>query len=93
MCMFYRLVVGAQLIVLILLQFGLWAGEGSLPYVWDLQTQIEAQEQANEVLLSRNQQLTGEILALKEGKSAIEERARLDLGMIKEGETFYFIYE
>jgi cell division protein FtsB len=61
--------------------------------VWDLHKALEAQRQTNQRLQNRNRALEAEVKDLKTGLEAIEERARLELGMIKQGETFYQIVE
>lgn len=76
-------------VLLVLLQFRLWVGDGSVAEVWGLRQQVEAQRTENAALRERNQALEAEVLDLKTGLAAIEERARSELGMIKEGETFY----
>ena len=81
------------LVLLLMLQYRLWVGDGSLAEVWDLYQQVETQRDENQRLLERNQALEAEVQDLKQGLEAIEERAREELGMIKEGETFYQIIE
>lgn len=81
------------LLILLGLQFRLWVGAGSWADVAALSDKIELQAQKNESLHSRNQLLEGEIISLKSGLDAIEERARNDLGMIKRDETFYLIVD
>jgi len=83
----------ALLILLVLLQYRLWVGDGSLAEVWRLHGQVEAQKAENERLRERNQALDAEVQDLKQGQAAIEERAREELGMIREDETFYQIVE
>jgi cell division protein FtsB len=75
-------------VLLVLLQYRLWVGDGSVAEVWGLRQQVEAQRSENAVLRERNQALEAEVLDLKTGLAAIEERARSELGMIKDGETF-----
>lgn len=75
--------------LLSLLQYRLWQGDNNFSEYVVLQTQIAAQEQSNDKLIARNQILKEEIIDLKSGTEAIEERARNELGMVKEGETFY----
>ena len=77
----------------VLLQYRLWVGDGSLAEVWDLYQQVETQKQENQRLRERNQTLEAEVQDLKQGLEAIEERAREELGMIKDGETFFQIVE
>jgi cell division protein FtsB len=80
----------AILIVLILvLQVRLWYGEGSYLQVRSLEKEVAKQEAHAEGLRERNQTLEAEVLDLKKRLSAIEERARTDLGMVRQGETFY----
>ncbi len=86
--------IGIVLIILLLgLHFRLWVGEGSLAEVWAMKSKIVEQEQHNDQLKLRNELLKAEVADLKRGLEAIEERARMDLGMIKEGETFYRLVE
>lgn len=82
------------LIALLLgLQYRLWYGEGGLREQSRLQRLVEQQVQRNTQLQERNQALADDVAELKTGTLGIEERAREDLGMIKEGETFYMILE
>ena len=81
------------LIVLVLLQYRLWVGDGSLAEVWQLHRQVENQKAENARLEERNQALDAEVQDLKQGQTAIEERAREELGMIRKNETFYQIIE
>ncbi len=80
-------------ILLILLQYRLWFGNGSLTEVHHLQDQISKVEQENISLKERNLSLAAEVHDLKEGHDAIEERARSEMGMIKHDETFYQIVD
>ncbi|MFZ6045005.1 cell division protein FtsB [Pseudomonas sp. CR3202] len=84
-------------VVLILLlsglQYRLWVGDGSLAQVKELQQQIAEQKGENERLLERNRILEAEVLELKKGMETVEERARHELGMVKDGETLYQIAE
>ena len=77
------------LLLLAGLQYRLWVGHGSLAQVTDLTQQIADQRAENEILLERNRVLDAEVLELKKGMETVEERARHELGMIKEGETLY----
>ncbi|MDH5229602.1 MAG: cell division protein FtsB [Gammaproteobacteria bacterium] len=77
----------------LVLQFALWFGEGSLPRLWDLEQLINGQQMENQTLAKRNQALEAEVLDLKSGLDAIEERARSELGMIRKGEIFYQVIE
>jgi len=71
------------------LQYELWLGTGGLMAIWHLEHALKVQEDENEVLKDRNDALAAEVVDLKEGLAAIEERARSELGMIKEKESFY----
>jgi cell division protein FtsB len=79
--------------LLLLLQYPLWIGKGSWLKVWDLNRQLEAQQQVNLQTKTRNAVLDAEVIDLKQGTAAIEERARSELGMIKRDEVFYQIVE
>jgi cell division protein FtsB len=83
----------ALLLILLVLQFRLWVGDGSLAELRQLEAQVEVQQLENEELRKRNEMLESEVLDLKNGLEAVEERARSELGMVKEGETFYLIVE
>jgi len=88
-----RWLIGLLVLLLVLLQYRLWVGDGSLAEVWGLYQQVEAQRDENRRLRERNQALEAEVTDLKQGLDAIEERAREELGMVKDGETFYQIIE
>ena len=77
------------LIVLVLLQYRLWFGQGGMREVGRLRAEIAAQRDENETLRERNRTLAAEVQDLKKGTTAIEERARTDLGMVGKSETFY----
>ena len=83
-----RILVAILLILLLLLQYDLWVGDGSLATVWHLQKEVDTQQLENTYLEERNEALAAEVKDLKTGLAAIEERARNDLGMVKEGETY-----
>lgn len=77
------------LVLLVLLQYRLWFGQGSMREVDRLRAEIAAQRDENASLRERNRTLAAEVQDLKKGTVAIEERARTDLGMIGKGETFF----
>jgi len=81
------------LLLLGYLQYKLWFGEGSLQEVRELQQAVEQQREENLQLRERNDALDAEVRDLQQGLDAIEEHAREDLGMVKEGETFYQVVE
>ncbi len=73
------------------LQWRLWAGPDGVPQVLELRRAIEAQRQRNAELAERNRALAAEVRDLKHGLTAVEERARQELGMIRRDETFFRI--
>lgn len=75
------------------LQARLWIGEGSLAHVNALEDRVQRQQSANESKTQRNRILRAEIRDLKSGLGAIEEKARSELGLIKEGETFFMLVD
>lgn len=77
------------IVLLVVLQQRLWSGDGGVIDLLNLNHQITQQKSENEALLERNEALQAEVEDLKTGVAAIEERARSELGMIKENETFY----
>lgn len=80
-------------VLIVLLQYPLWLGKGSWPRVWDLEKQLEGQRIANQALEDRNNQLAAEVRDLKTGYDALEERARYELGMIRQDEVFIQVME
>lgn len=88
-----RAVTLILVVLLLLLQYPMWLGKGSWLKVWDLNRQVEAQQQINQQTRARNALLDAEVRDLKQGTAAIEERARSELGMIKRDEVFYQILE
>jgi cell division protein FtsB len=74
--------------LIILLQYPLWLGKGGWLRVWDVDRQLQAQREVNQKLEERNAGLDAEVRDLKSGSDAIEERARYELGLIKQGEIF-----
>jgi cell division protein FtsB len=88
-----RKLVILLVLVLVYLQYKLFFGEGSLQDVWELHQEVEFQGQENIELRERNAALEAEVQDLQQGLDAIEEHAREDLGMVKEGETFYQVVE
>jgi cell division protein FtsB len=84
-----RVVTYILLVLLLLLQYPLWLGKGSWLKVWEMGQQVEAQKQTNEQTQKRNAALDAEVRDLKTGTDAIEERARSELGMVKQREIFF----
>lgn len=83
----------ALLALILLLQYPLWLGKGSWLKVWEMRRQLAEQRLANAALAARNAQLAAEVNDLKTGYSAIEARARFELGMIKPDEIFFQVME
>jgi len=79
------------LILLAMLQYKLWLGEGGFTDVKRLEQKVAEQEQENALLQQRNLELEAEVADLREGVEAIEERARSELGMVQEEEEFYLV--
>jgi cell division protein FtsB len=71
-----------------LIQFPLWFGKGSWLRVLEVDRQLAAQKEVNAKLLARNGAMDAEVRDLKQGLDAIEERARSELGMVKQDEVF-----
>lgn len=82
----------ATLVVLLLaLQYKLWIDDDGVREVWRLNKEVEAHKREIAILRERNNALAAEVIDLKSGLGAVEERARSDLGMIRSGETFYHL--
>ena len=88
-----RLIVYGLAAVLVLLQWPLWFGNGGAWRVWQLSREIAAQQEENARLRERNRALAAEVVDLKSGLAAVEERARIELGMVKQGETFFHVID
>ncbi len=86
-----RRLMALLLAALAVLQFELWVSEDGLREVWQLEDEVEAQTSENEQLAGRNAELEAEVRDLKQGLSAVEERARHELGMVRPDETFFQI--
>ena len=80
-------------ILIALLQYPLWLGKGSWLRVWNVNQQIAEQKEKNTSYKQRNETLNAEVRDLKQANAAIEERARSELGMIKEDEVFYQVID
>ncbi len=83
-----RLITISLVLLLALIQHPLWLGKGGWLRVWDLDQQVNEALDKNIVLKARNDKLESEVHDLQDGTGAIEERARTELGMIKESEIF-----
>lgn len=83
-----RLITLALAALLILIQYPLWFGKGGWLKVADLEAQVEQAQQKNDELKARNAKLDSEVRDLRDGTGSVEERARYELGMIKQNEVF-----
>ncbi|MBL8407603.1 MAG: cell division protein FtsB [Candidatus Accumulibacter sp.] len=83
-----RLLAVILLVLIALLQHPLWLGKGGWLRVWDVDRQLQQQKESNGKLEMRNAGLDAEVRDLKQGYDAIEERARFELGMVKQDEVF-----
>ena len=81
------------LVLLIWLQYKIWLQDGGVPEVLQLQQEVEQVKGEVHKLQERNASLDAEVKDLKKGLDAIEERARSEMGMIKEGEVYYQVIE
>lgn len=88
-----KFIAAVLLVVLLMLQYRLWVGDGSFANMVQLNSEIAKQSEQNARLIERNRLLNEEVLALKSSQDALEERARNDLGMIKKGETFFMVVQ
>ena len=88
-----RLLALALLVAIALLQYPLWLGKGGWLRVWEVDRQLGAQRATNQKLQSRNAVLDAEVRDLKQGFEAVEERARSELGMVRQDEIFFQILD
>ena len=86
-----KILIGFLGFVFLTLQYQLWLGDDSVRSLNLLEVELQTQRSNNEELMDRNQQLEIEVLDLKNGLEAIEERARSELGMIGKDEIFYML--
>lgn len=84
-----RPIVLCLLFALMSLQYKLWLGDGSVLQWLHLEDRLVVQEEENKKLASRNHAVEADILELKSGEQALEEQARYELGMVKNGEVYY----
>ena len=84
-----KIIASILFVLLLILQAQLWFGSHGVFKLWSLQGDTKELKTNNEEISQRNEQLHAEVVELKEGKEALEERARSQLGFIKDGETFY----
>jgi cell division protein FtsB len=84
-----RIAAAVLILLVLLLQYRFWLGDGGMREVWRLREEVAAQQAENDTLKERNRTLMAEVQDLKHGKTAVEERARTDLGMVGTNESFY----
>ena len=84
-----KLLASSLFVLLILLQISLWFGSHGVFQLWSLHANIAQEQDSNSSLMQRNEQLHAEVQELRDGREALEERARSQLGFIKDGEKFY----
>jgi len=84
-----RIVILILFVILVMLQFKLWLGDGGFREVTRLEERVETQQLRNNELLQRNERLQAEVEDLRDRLDAVEERARNELGLIKPAEEFY----
>ncbi|OEY67817.1 cell division protein FtsB [Marinobacter sp. X15-166B] len=82
-----------MVVLILLLQVRLWVGEGSFAQVWSLQEAIDEQRAENQKLALRNERLYAEVRNLRSEQGAVEERARMNLGLIRQDETFFLVVD
>ena len=80
-------------LLILALQYPLWLGKGSWLKAWEVDQELTKQKAENERLKARNASLDAEVKDLKTGYEAIEERARSELGMVKQDEVFFQVLE
>jgi cell division protein FtsB len=86
-----RVLAAVLAFLIVILQYPLWLGRGGWLRVWDLDRQVSAQKDQNDKLKRRNAALDAEVQDLKQGFEAVEERARSELGMVRQDEIFFQI--
>ena len=88
-----KLLWSIMVLLIILLHGRLWVGEGSFAQVWGMEDAIAGQRAENAELEARNERLFAEVQNLRGQQGALEERARMNLGLIRENETFFLVVE
>lgn len=88
-----RYIVYGLVVLLIAIQYPLWIGKGGWLHVYQMDKEVQAQEAKNRELENRNNKITGDVNDLRQGTRAVEERARIEHGMVKESETMVRIVQ
>lgn len=89
----FRILVALLAFIAVYFQATFWIGDRSIANVFALEKEKQNFVEANRLLKERNLSLNAEVDSLKSGHGAIEELARKELGMVKEGETFFFLVD
>jgi cell division protein FtsB len=90
---FFKIFIVILILLIAQLQYRLWLGDGSVQQVNEYQQRLDRLKAEAKGKKERNDALYAEVLDLRKGEEAIEERARYELGMIKENETFFQVIE
>jgi cell division protein FtsB len=88
-----KILLSIIILLVILLQYRLWSGDGGIEEITALQQRLDDLKEEVEEKKERNEALYAEVEDLRKGQEALEERARDELGMIREGETFFQVLE
>jgi cell division protein FtsB len=88
-----KILIAIIVLLIIHLQYRIWVGDGSFAQIDVYQQRLDVVKKQVEEKRQRNEALYAEVLDLRKGQEAIEERARDELGMIKEDETFFHVLE
>ena len=88
-----RVLAGILSALILLIQVPLWLGKGGWLTAWRLESKLDTERAKNLQLEDRNAALAAEVRDLKQGTEAIEERARAELGMVRQDEVFFQIEE
>lgn len=86
-------IIALLIVLLVLLQYKVWLGDGGIPRILQLQDEVDTVQAQVDKLKERNQALEAEVHDLKKGLDAIEERARSELGMIGKDEAYYQVID
>ena len=81
-----RYIVYGLLILLVAIQYPLWIGKGGWLYVYQLDKEVKALQETKKELETRNEKIAGDVQDLKQGSRGVEERARMEHGMVKDNE-------
>jgi len=88
-----KIIIAIIILLIVHLQYRIWLGDGSVAEIEAYQQRLDVLQKQVEEKRQRNKALYAEVLDLRKGQEAIEERARDELGMIKEDETFFHVLE